>query len=184
MAEARAWGFTGVMLRGSGGNFDLRIDRPYDAYAALTFRSPLGARGDCYDRYAVRVEEMRQSLNIILQIINKIPFGPIKTDDFKITIPSRLQAKISMEAVISNFKLCSSGYVVPHNETYVAVETPKGEFGVLLIADNTQRPYRSKIRVTGVAHLQGLDFMTQGHMIADVVTTIGTQDIVFGEVDR
>jgi NADH dehydrogenase (ubiquinone) Fe-S protein 2 len=172
------------MLRGSGGNFDLRIDQPYDIYAKLDFRAPIGTKGDCYERYGLRIEEMRQSLKIIFQVLNKIPAGPIRADDFKITPPRRSQMKNSMEAVIHHFKFYSAGYAVPANEGYTAVETPKGELGVFVVADGTTRPHRTKIRVTGIAHLQGLDFMTQGHMIADVVTTIGTQDIVFGEVDR
>jgi len=172
------------MLRGSGINFDLRRDRPYEIYDQINFRVPVGTRGDCYDRYFLRVEEMRQSLVIIDQCINNITAGPIKTDNQKITAPSRLQVRQSMEALIHHFKLFTEGYIVPAGETFVAVEAPKGEFGVYLVSNGTSRPYRCKIKAPGFLHLQGLDFMTQGHLIADVVTTIGTQDIVFGEVDR
>lgn len=172
------------MLRGSGIDFDIRRDQPYEVYDQLTFNVPVGTRGDCYDRYFLRVEEMRQSLRIIEQCLNLMPAGPIKADNQKITPPSRLQMKQSMEALIHHFKLYSSGFVVPAGEGYTAVEAPKGEFGVFIAANTTSRPYRCKVRAPGVLHLQGLDFMTQGHLIADVVTTIGTQDIVFGEVDR
>ena len=182
--EARAWGFSGVMLRGSGVDFDLRRDQPYEIYDQLTFQVPVGTRGDCYDRYFLRIEEMRQSLNIINQCLNAIPSGPIKADNQKITPPSRLQLKQSMEALIHHFKLYTEGYTVPAGEAYAAVEAPKGEFGVYLVSNGTTRPYRCKVKAPGFLHLQGLDFMTQGHLIADVVTTIGTQDIVFGEVDR
>lgn len=184
LEEAHAWGFTGPMLRGSGSNFDLRMDQPYDAYSNLSFRVPVGTTGDCYERYALRIEEMRQSLKLILQVLSGMPLGPVRVDNFKITPPRRFQMKTSMEAVIHHFKFYSAGYCVAPNEAYTAVETPKGELGVFVASDGTTRPYRVKIHVTGIAHLQGLDFMTQGHMIADVVTTIGTQDIVFGEVDR
>jgi NADH dehydrogenase (ubiquinone) Fe-S protein 2 len=182
--EARAWGFSGVMQRGSGIDFDLRRDQPYEIYDQLSFNVPVGTRGDCYDRYFLRMEEMRQSLNIIQQCLNKMPEGPIKSDNQKITPPSRLQLKQSMEALIHHFKLYTEGYIVPAGEGYTAVEAPKGEFGVYLVSNGTSRPYRCKIKAPGFLHLQGLNFMTQGHLIADVVTTIGTQDIVFGEVDR
>lgn len=172
------------MLRGSGIDFDLRRDQPYEVYDQLQFDVPVGTRGDCYDRYFLRVEEMRQSLRIISQCLNKMPAGPIKADNQKITPPSRLQLKQSMEALIHHFKLYTEGYVVPAGESYTAVEAPKGEFGVYLVSNGTSRPYRCKVKAPGFLHLQGLDFMTQGHLIADVVTTIGTQDIVFGEVDR
>lgn len=144
----------------------------------------MGTRGDCYDRYFLRIEEMRQSLNIIGQCLNLIPAGPIKADNQKITPPTRLQLKQSMEALIHHFKLYTDGYSVPAGESYTAAEAPKGEFGVFLAADATYRPYRCKIKAPGFLHLQGIDFMTEGHLIADVVTAIGTQDIVFGEVDR
>jgi len=172
------------MLRGSGVDYDLRRDQPYEIYSYLDFRVPVGTRGDCYDRYFLRIEEMRQSLDIINQCLNLIPRGPIKADNQKIVPPSRLQLKQSMEALIHHFKLYSQGYLVPSGEAYTAIEAPKGEFGVYLVSNGTSRPYRCKIKAPGFLHLQGLDFMTQGHLIADVVTTIGTQDIVFGEVDR
>lgn len=182
--EAAAWGFSGVMARGSGIDFDLRRDQPYEIYSELDFSVPVGSRGDCYDRYFLRVEEMRQSLNIIAQCLNLMPAGPVKADNQKITPPSRLQLKQSMEALIHHFKLYTEGYVVPAGESYVAAEAPKGEFGVYLVSDASARPYRCKIKAPGFLHLQGIDFMTKGHLIADVVTAIGTQDIVFGEVDR
>lgn len=182
--EARAWGFSGVMLRGSGVDFDIRRDQPYEIYDQLNFKVPVGTYGDCYDRYFLRIEEMRQSLRIIEQCLNLMPTGPIKADNQKITPPSRLQMKQSMEALIHHFKLYSEGFTVPAGETYTAIEAPKGEFGVFLASNGTSRPYRCKIKAPGFLHLQGLDFMTQGHLIADVVTAIGTQDIVFGEVDR
>lgn len=182
--EAAAWGFSGVMSRGSGIDFDLRRDQPYEIYSQLNFSVPVGSRGDCYDRYFLRVEEMRQSLNIIAQCLNLMPAGPVKADNQKITPPSRLQLKQSMEALIHHFKLYTEGYLVPAGESYVAAEAPKGEFGVYLVSDASARPYRCKIKAPGFLHLQGIDFMTKGHLIADVVTAIGTQDIVFGEVDR
>jgi NADH dehydrogenase (ubiquinone) Fe-S protein 2 len=172
------------MLRGSGIDYDLRRNEPYEIYDKLNFSVPVGTRGDCYDRYFLRVEEMRQSLNIIGQCLNQMPTGPIKADNQKITPPSRLQLKQSMEALIHHFKLYSEGYMVPAGESYTAIEAPKGEFGVHLVSNGTSRPYRCKIKAPGFLHLQGLDFMSQGHLIADVVTAIGTQDIVFGEVDR
>ena len=172
------------MLRGSGVDYDLRRDQPYEIYDQLDFKVPVGTRGDCYDRYFLRVEEMRQSLHIINQCLNLMPAGPVKADNQKIAPPSRLQLKQSMEALIHHFKLYTEGYLVPANETYTAVEAPKGEFGVYLVSNGSSRPYRCKVKAPGFLHLQGLDFMTQGHLIADVVTTIGTQDIVFGEVDR
>lgn len=153
-------------------------------YDEVTFDVPVGTRGDCYDRYFLRVEEMRQSLSIIGQCLNKIPAGPSKTNNQKIAFPSRLQLKQSMEALIHHFKLFAGGYSVPAGEAYVGVEAPKGEFGTFLVSNNTSRPYRCKVRAPGFLHLQGTDFMSAGHLIADVVTTIGTQDIVFGEVDR
>jgi NADH dehydrogenase (ubiquinone) Fe-S protein 2 len=182
--EARAWGFSGVMLRGSGIDYDVRRNEPYEVYSNLEFKIPVGVHGDCYDRYFLRVEEMRQSLHIIQQCLNSMPTGPIKTDNQKITPPSRLQLKQSMEALIHHFKLYTEGYTVPAGESYTAIEAPKGEFGVYLASNGTPRPYRCKVKAPGFLHLQGLDFMTQGHLIADVVTAIGTQDIVFGEVDR
>jgi len=182
--EAYAWSFSGVLSRGSGIDFDLRRDQPYEIYDLLDFKVPVGTRGDCYDRYFLRMEEMRQSLHIIHQCLNLIPTGPIKADNQKITAPSRLQLKQSMEALIHHFKLYTTGFIVPSGENYTAAEAPKGEFGVYLAADSTSRPYRCKIKAPGFLHLQAIDFMSEGHLIADVVTTIGTQDIVFGEVDR
>jgi NADH:ubiquinone oxidoreductase subunit D len=172
------------MARGSGIDFDLRRDQPYEVYDLLSFKVPVGTRGDCYDRYFLRIEEMRQSLSLIGQCLDQMPAGPSKADNQKVTPPSRLQLKQSMEALIHHFKLFTVGYVVAAGQTYVAAESPKGEFGVTLIANSTSRPYRCKIKAPGFLHLQGIDFMTRGHLIADVVTAIGTQDIVFGEVDR
>lgn len=183
-AEAMDWGFSGPMLRGSGIVWDLRKHQPYEVYDQLDFDIPVGKNGDCYDRYLIRVEEMRQSLRIINQVIEKMPAGPVKADDKKVTPPSREDMKHSMEALIHHFKLFTEGYHVPQGETYAAVEAPKGEFGVYLVADGSNKPYRCRIKAPGFAHLQGLDFMTKGHMLADVVTVIGTQDIVFGEIDR
>jgi NADH dehydrogenase (ubiquinone) Fe-S protein 2 len=182
--EALDWGFSGVMLRGSGVSWDLRKTQPYDVYNLMEFDVPVGTQGDCYDRYLIRVEEMRQSIRIIMQCLNEMPTGMIKVDDRKITPPSRSQMKQSMESLIHHFKLYTEGFSVPAAETYTAVEAPKGEFGVYLVSNGTNRPYRCKIRAPGFAHLQGLDFMSRNHMLADVVTIIGTQDIVFGEVDR
>ena len=182
--EAMAWGFSGVMLRGSGIPWDLRKTQAYEVYDMLDFSIPVGSNGDCYDRYLIRIEEMRQSLSLILQAINLIPTGLVKTDDRKIVPPIRKKMKTSMESLIHHFKLFSEGFYVKKNETYMAIEAPKGEFGVFLVSNNTNRPYRCKIKAPGFAHLQGLDIMAKQHLLADVVTIIGTQDIVFGEVDR
>lgn len=182
--QALDWGFTGVLLRGSGVPWDLRKTQPYEVYSSLNFEIPVGKNGDCYDRYLVRVGEMRQSTQIILQCINQIPEGIVKADNKKITPSSRKEIKTSMEALIHHFKLYSKGFTIDPNETYVATEAPKGEFGVYLVSDGSNKPYRCKIKAPGFAHLQGLNFMSVGHMIADVVTIIGTQDIVFGEIDR
>ncbi|KAF9963857.1 NADH dehydrogenase Fe-S protein subunit 2 ndufs2 [Modicella reniformis] len=182
--EALDWGFSGVMLRGSGVNWDLRKVQPYDAYEYVDFDVPVGSKGDCYDRYLCRMEEMRQSLRIIHQCINKMPPGPVRVDDLKISPPRRAHMKENMEALIHHFKLYSEGFSVPPGETYTVVEAPKGEFGVHLVSDGSNRPYRCKIRAPGFVHLSGLDFMAKGHFIPDVVTMIGTMDIVFGEVDR
>lgn len=182
--EALNWGFSGVMLRGSGVPWDLRKTQPYDSYNQFVFDVPVGTRGDCYDRYLIRVEEMRQSIDIILQSLNSMPKGIIKSDDKKITPPSRIHMKKSMESLIHHFQFYTEGFQIEKNETYTAVEAPKGEFGVYLVSDGSNRPYRCKIRAPGFAHLQGLNLMSKGHMLADVVTIIGTQDIVFGEVDR
>jgi len=182
--KAVDWGFSGVMLRGSGLPWDLRKSQPYEIYSELDFSIPVGSSGDCYDRYLIRVEEMRQSLSLIKQCIEIMPEGPIKSSDYKLFSPSRSEMKVSMEAVIHHFKLFSEGMVLPFGETYTATEAPKGEFGVYLISNNTEKPYRCKIKAPGFGHLQALNEMSKGHMIADVVTIIGTQDIVFGEVDR
>nr|8E73_S2 Chain S2, NDUS2 [Vigna radiata] len=182
--QAKDWGFSGVMLRGPGVCWDLRRAAPYDVYDQLDFDVPVGTRGDCYDRYCIRIEEMRQSMRIIWQCLNKIPSGMIKADDRKLCPPSRCRMKLSMESSIHHFELYTEGFSVPASSTYTAVEAPKGEFGVFLVSNGSNRPYRCKIRAPGFAHLQGLDFMSKHHMLADVVTIIGTQDIVFGEVDR
>jgi NADH dehydrogenase (ubiquinone) Fe-S protein 2 len=182
--EAIDWGFSGVMLRGSGLPWDLRKMQPYDVYEKVGFDIPVGTNGDCFDRYLIRVEEMRQSLNIIRQCLNLIPKGPIKTFNRKYTNPSRIEMKQSMEALIHHFKYFTEGINVEPGETYTATEAPKGEFGVYLISNGSDRPYRCKIKAPGFAHLQALNNMAKGHMIADVVTIIGTQDIVFGEIDR
>lgn len=182
--DAIAWGFSGVMLRSTGLPWDLRKMYPYEVYNHLNFNIPIGTTGDCYDRYLIRIEEMRQSLFIIKQCLDQLPVGLIKIDNQKITPPSRRKLKLSMEALIHHFKLYSEGLFVEKNETYVSIEAPKGEFGVYLVSNNSSRPYRCKIKAPGFLHLQGLDFMTRQHLLADVVTIIGTQDIVFGEVDR
>ncbi len=182
--EAMDWGFSGAMLRGSGVAWDLRKSQPYEIYDQLDFDIPVGKNGDCYDRYLVRMEEMRQSLRLIRQCVERLPKGPVVVDDPKIAPPKRGLMKQSMEALIHHFKLYTEGYHVPAGETYTAVEAPKGEFGVYLVADGSNKPYRCKIRAPGFAHLQALDFMTKGHMLADVVAVIGTMDIVFGEIDR
>ena len=177
-------GFSGVMLRGSGISWDLRKTQPYEIYDKLEFTVPIGTNGDCYDRYLIRIEEMRQSINIILQTLNKIPNGAIKIDDKKTINPNRSEIKQSMESLIHHFKYYSENIKVNAGETYTVIEAPKGEFGVFLVSNGTNKPYRCKIKAPGFAHLQALDFMCKNHMIADVVTIIGTQDIVFGEVDR
>ena len=181
--DALDLGFSGVMLRGSGIPWDLRKTQPYEVYDLLNFNIPIGTNGDCYDRYLIRIQEMRESLSIINQCLNKIPEGPIKINDFKITPPSRTQIKNSMEGLIHHFKYYSQGITIPQGETYVTIEAPKGEFGVYLVSDGSNKPYRCKIKAPGFVHLQALEQMSKGHMIADVVTIIGTQDIVFGEVD-
>ena len=184
LKDALFWGFSGVMLRGSGIEWDLRKNQPYEVYDEIQFDVLSGTNGDCFDRYLIRIFEMKQSVLIIEQCLNNIPLGPIKTSDNKITPPSRFEMKQSMEALIHHFKFYTSGISIPASETYTATEAPKGEFGVYLISNNSNKPYRCKIKAPGFAHLQGLDLMSKGHMIADVVTIIGTQDIVFGEVDR
>ena len=182
--NALNYGFSGVMLRGSGFNWDLRKSHPYEVYNKLSFEVPVGTNGDCYDRYYIRIKEMKESLKIISQCLNNIPTGPIKTSDEKITPPTRFKIANSMESLIHHFKFYTDGFVVPKNETYIATEAPKGEFGVYLVSNNTSKPYRCKIKAPGFAHLQALNHMSQGHLLADVVTIIGTQDIVFGEIDR
>jgi NADH-quinone oxidoreductase subunit D len=178
-----AWGFSGPMLRGSGVPWDLRKSQPYMVYDELDFDIPVGKNGDCYDRYLCRVEEVRQSLRIIHQCIEKMPDGPVIARG-KTAPPSRGEMKNSMEALIHHFKLYTEGFHVPEGDTYTAVEAPKGEFGVYLVADGSNKPYRCKIRAPGFAHLQAMDFMCKGHMLADSVAVLGSMDIVFGEVDR
>uniref|UniRef100_A0A182SEZ1 Complex I-49kD n=1 Tax=Anopheles maculatus TaxID=74869 RepID=A0A182SEZ1_9DIPT len=182
--DALNYGFSGVMLRGSGIKWDLRKSQPYDAYDRVEFDVPIGTKGDCYDRYLCRIEEMRQSLRIIDQCLNQMPAGEIKTDDAKLTPPSRGEMKHSMEALIHHFKLFTQGYQVPPGATYTAVEAPKGEFGLYLVSDGSSRPYRCKIKAPGFAHLAALDKVGRHHMLADVVAIIGTLDVVFGEIDR
>ena len=178
------WGFTGPNLRASGVPWDLRRAQPYDVYDKLDFEIPVGKHGDCYDRYLVRMYEMRESVKIMKQCIEQMPAGPVKSADGKFAPPPRDEMKRSMEALIHHFKLYTEGYRVPEGETYAAVEAPKGEFAVYLVSDGTNRPYRCKIRAPGFAHLQAMDVMSKGHMLADVVANIGSLDIVFGEIDR
>lgn len=173
-----------MMARGSGLPWDLRKTQPYEIYHELSFKVPVGRKGDCFQRYLVRVEEMRQSLHIIQQGLNLISSGPIKALSGKISPPTRKEMKSSMESLINHFRLYSEGFCVPRTELYSSVEAPKGEFGVYLVSDGTNKPYRCKIKAPGFLHLQGLDFMAKNHLLADVVTIIGTLDIVFGEVDR
>lgn len=182
--EALDWGFTGPMLRGSGVAWDLRKSQPYEVYDKMDFGVPVGKTGDCYARYLVRMEEMRESCRIMMQALDQMRSGPVMTEDHKVTPPSRSDMKYSMEALIHHFKLYTEGYHVPAGETYAAVEAPKGEFGVYLIADGTNRPYKCKIRAPGFAHLQAIDYMSKGHMLADTVAIIGSMDVVFGEIDR
>jgi len=182
--KAIDWGFSGVMLRGSGIPWDLRKNQSYEIYSELEFTIPLGNNGDCFDRYLIRVEEMRQSISIIEQCVNLITLGPIKNSNLKYGSAIRQEMKSSMEATIHHFKYFTEGFTLPSGETYTATEAPKGEFGVYLISNNTDKPYRCKIKAPGFGHLQALNDMASGHMIADVVTIIGTQDIVFGEIDR
>jgi NADH-quinone oxidoreductase subunit D len=182
--EALDLGFSGPVLRATGTPWDLRTAQPYDCYNDLDFDIPIGKTGDCYARYLVRVEEMRQSLKIIHQCIEKMPDGPVKSVDHKVTPPKRGEMKRSMEALIHHFKLYTEGYHVPEGETYTAVEAPKGEFAVFLMSDGTNKPYRCKIRAPGFAFLAAMDFLGRGHMLADTVAIIGSLDIVFGEIDR
>jgi NADH-quinone oxidoreductase subunit D len=188
LEDAWKWGFSGVMVRGSGAAWDLRKSQPYECYAELDFDIPVGKNGDCYDRYLIRVEEMRQSTSIMRQCIELLnsPAGktPIASEDGKVVPPKREEMKRSMEALIHHFKLYTEGYHVPVGEVYAAVEAPKGEFGVYLIADGSNKPYRCKIKAPGFAHLQAMDFLCRGYMLADVSAILGSLDIVFGEVDR
>ncbi|GJL84892.1 MAG: NADH-quinone oxidoreductase subunit D [Micavibrio sp.] len=182
--EAMDWGFTGPMLRGSNVAWDLRKSQPYDVYEEMEFDIPVGKTGDCYARYLVRMAEMYESIKIMKQAIEKMPEGPIKMNDYKVSPPPRAEMKTSMEALIHHFKLYTEGYHVPAGETYTAVEAPKGEFGVYLVSDGSNRPYRCRIRAPGFAHLQALEFLSKGHQLADTVSNIGSLDIVFGEIDR
>nr|YP_009531495.1 NADH dehydrogenase subunit 7 [Pinus taeda]AXY96108.1 NADH dehydrogenase subunit 7 [Pinus taeda] len=182
--QAKDWGSSGVMLRGPGVCWDSRKAAPYDAHDQSDSDVPVGTRGDCYDRHCIRIEEMRQSIRIIVQCPNRMPSGMMKADDRKLCPPSRCQMKLPMESCIHHFEPHTEGFSVPASSTHTAVEAPKGEFGVFLVSNGSNRPYRRRIRAPGSAHLQGLDSMSKHHMPADVVTIIGTQDIVFGEVDR
>lgn len=183
-AEALNYSFSGVMLRGSGIPWDIRKSQPYDAYDKVEFDVPVGQFGDCYDRYLCRMEEFRQSLRIIHQCLNKMPPGPHKVEDYKIAPPPRAAMKENMEALIHHFLLFTKGYTVPPGDTYTAIEAPKGEMGVYLVSDGSERPYRCKVRAPGFAHLGCFDQISRGHLLADAVAIIGTMDLVFGEVDR
>ena len=182
--DALDYSFSGVMLRGSGVSWDLRRSQPYECYDQIEFKVPVGKNGDCYDRYLCRIEEMRESVKIIKECFLKIPKGPIKSNDGKITPPPKKNLKDSMEALIHHFKLFTEGYRVDEDEIYTAVEAPKGEFGVYLISDGSNRPYKCKIRAPGFSHLQAMDYLIKGHMLADVPAVLGSLDIVFGEIDR
>jgi NADH-quinone oxidoreductase subunit D len=188
LEECWKWGFSGVMVRGSGAPWDLRKAQPYECYEDMEFDIPIGKNGDCYDRYLIRMEEMRQSIRIMKQCLEKLRSeegqGPVASTDGKIVAPKRAEMKRSMEALIHHFKLYTEGYHVPEGEVYAAVEAPKGEFGVYLVSDGSNKPYRCKIRAPGFAHLQAMDFICRGHMLADVSAVLGSLDIVFGEVDR
>jgi NADH-quinone oxidoreductase subunit D len=188
LKQAWEWGFSGVMVRGSGAAWDLRKAQPYECYAEMDFDIPIGKNGDCFDRYLIRMEEMRQSVRIMKQCIAKLRAadgqGPVVVDDHKVSPPRRGEMKRSMEALIHHFKLYTEGFHVPAGEVYAAVEAPKGEFGVYLVADGSNKPYKCKIRAPGFAHLQAMDFICKGHLLADVSAILGSLDIVFGEVDR
>ncbi len=186
LKDAWNWGFSGVMVRGSGAPWDLRKAQPYECYAEMDFDIPVGKNGDCYDRYCIRMEEMRQSVRIMKQCVEKLRATPgaVTVDDNKIVPPRRSEMKRSMEALIHHFKLYTEGYHVPAGDVYAAVEAPKGEFGVYLVSDGTNKPYKCKIRAPGFAHLSAMDFLCRGHMLADVSAILGSIDIVFGEVDR
>jgi NADH-quinone oxidoreductase subunit D len=182
--DAVRWGFSGPMIRGSGIPWDLRKSQPYDVYDRMDFEVPVGTRGDCYDRFMVRVEEVRQSAKIMKQCLAEMPSGPVASDDRKVVPPGRAEMKQSMEALIHHFKLYTEGFHVPAGEVYVATESPKGEFGVYLVSDGSNKPYRCKIRPTAFSHLQAMDFMSRGHMLPDATAILGAMDIVFGECDR
>jgi NADH-quinone oxidoreductase subunit D len=188
LEDAWNWGFSGVMVRGSGAAWDLRRAQPYECYSELDFDIPIGKNGDCFDRYLIRMEEMRQSTKIMKQCLEKLRSadgqGPVTVDDNKIVPPKRGEMKRSMEALIHHFKLYTEGYHVPEGEVYAAVEAPKGEFGVYLVSDGSNKPYKCKIRAPGFAHLSAMDFLCKGYMLADVSAILGSIDIVFGEVDR
>jgi NADH-quinone oxidoreductase subunit D len=188
LEDAWAWGFSGVMVRGSGAAWDLRKSQPYECYPEMEFDVPIGKNGDCYDRYLIRMEEMRQSARIMRQcvdlLLGKDRVGPVSNTDGKVVPPNRAAMKRSMEALIHHFKLYTEGYRVPAGEVYAAVEAPKGEFGVYMVSDGTNKPYRCKLRAPGFAHLQAMDFLCRGHLLADVTAVLGSLDIVFGEVDR
>ena len=188
LSDCWNWGFSGVVVRGSGAAWDLRKAQPYECYSEMDFDIPIGKNGDCFDRYLIRMEEMRQSTKIMKQCLEKLRSpagqGPVTVDDHKIVPPKRGEMKRSMEALIHHFKLYTEGYHVPAGEVYAAVEAPKGEFGVYLVADGTNKPYKCKIRAPGFAHLSAMDFLCRGHMLADVSAILGSIDIVFGEVDR
>ena len=183
-ADALAWGMSGPMLRGSGVAWDLRRSQPYEVYDRLDFDIPVGTNGDCYDRFMVRVAEVYQSARIMKQCLSDLPDGPVASDDRKVVPPKRAEMKRSMEALIHHFKLYTEGFHVPAGEVYVATESPKGEFGVYLVADGTNKPYRCKIRPTAFSHLQAMDFQCKGHMLADTTAILGAIDVVFGECDR
>ena len=182
--DALAWGFSGPMIRGSGIAWDLRKSQPYDVYDRMDFEVPVGTSGDCYDRFMVRVEEVRQSAKIMKQCLAEMPQGPVASDDRKVSPPKRGEMKQSMESLIHHFKLYTEGFHVPAGEVYVATESPKGEFGVYLVSDGSNKPYRCKIRPTAFSHLQAMEFMSKGHMLPDVTAIIGAIDVVFGECDR
>jgi NADH-quinone oxidoreductase subunit D len=188
LQQAWEWGFSGVMVRGSGAAWDLRKAQPYECYAEMDFDIPIGKNGDCYDRYLIRMEEMRQSVRIMKQCVQKLrepdAQGPVVVQDNKVSPPRRGEMKRSMEALIHHFKLYTEGVHVPAGEVYAAVEAPKGEFGVFLVADGSNKPYKCKIRAPGFAHLQAMDFICRGHLLADISAVLGSLDIVFGEVDR
>jgi NADH:ubiquinone oxidoreductase subunit D len=184
MKSALSFCLSGPLLRSVGIKWDLRKNTSYEVYRKLEFKVPYSLNGDCYDRYLLRIEELRQSNSLILQVLNNIPKGKIKVENYKIVPPIRIQTKSLMESLIHHFKFFSNGIFVPKGEAYIGVEAPKGEFGVYLVSNNSEVPYRCKIRAPGFFHLQTVNYISRGHLIADVVTIIGTLDIVFGEIDR